>query len=55
MVMDGPFILGLSIDKYDIYGFDCDSDTEFNWNLNFEEAGCKINEPPLHFFISSPF
>ena len=55
--MDGPFILGISIDKYAIYGFDCDSDiefTEFTWNLK-DVYGYKINEPPLHFWISSPF
>jgi hypothetical protein len=53
-VVDGPFILGISIDKYAIYGFDCDSDTKFTWNLKDVEE-CKINEPPLHFLISSPF
>jgi hypothetical protein len=53
-VVDGPFILGISIDKYAIYGFDCDSDTEITWNLKDVE-GSKINEPPLHYLISSPF
>ena len=52
-MVDGPFILGISIDKISIYGLDSDSDTEFTWNLNV--AACEINEPPLHFLISSPF
>jgi hypothetical protein len=32
-VVDGPFILGISIDKYAIYGLDCDRDTQFTWNI----------------------
>ena len=43
--MNGPFILGISIDKYAIFGFDCDSDTKFAWNLK-DVYGYKINEPP---------
>jgi hypothetical protein len=35
-VVDGPFILVISIDKYQIYGFDCDSDTQFTWEINFK-------------------
>ena len=53
-MVDGPFILGISIDKYAIFGFDCDVDTQFTWKLK-DVYKCKINEPPLHFLISSPF
>jgi hypothetical protein len=32
-VVQGPFILGISIDNFSIYGFDCDSDTQFTWEI----------------------
>jgi hypothetical protein len=32
-VVDGPYILGISIHKHDIYGFHCDSDTQLLWNI----------------------
>jgi hypothetical protein len=32
-VGDGPFILGVNIDKFSIFGFDCDSDTQFTWRI----------------------
>jgi hypothetical protein len=32
-VVDGPFILGISLDKYEIYGFNCDRDTQFTWKI----------------------
>ena len=35
-MVDGPFILGISLDKYEIYGFDCDSDTQFTWKIKDE-------------------
>ncbi len=44
-MVDGPFILGISIDKYTIYGFDCDSDTEFTWKIK-DVRRCKIDEAP---------
>jgi hypothetical protein len=32
-VEHGPFILGISLDKYEIYGFNCDCDTQLTWNI----------------------
>ena len=32
-MIDGPFILGISDDNYSIYGFDCDHDTQFTWDI----------------------
>jgi hypothetical protein len=51
-VVDGPFILGISIDKYTIYGFDCDTDKQFTWNIKDKLVK---DETPKHFLISSPF
>jgi hypothetical protein len=33
MRIDGPFILGLAIDKPAIFGYDCEKDKNFTWNI----------------------
>jgi hypothetical protein len=42
-VVDGPFILGINLDKYQIYGFDCDRDTQFTWKI---KDGLEKDEAP---------
>ena len=43
-MVDGPFILLVTNDKFSIYGFDCDTDTEFDYN--FKD---KLTEAPLYY------
>ena len=45
-MVDGPYILGISIDKYEIYGFDCENDTQFKWNLRNRLRFEGVDEPP---------
>jgi hypothetical protein len=32
-VVDGPYILGISLHRHDVYGIDCNNDTQLTWNI----------------------